>query len=89
MLTKALLLARRVQEFNRGLFDYLIATDDVHAAATEQQERPTGGKRQGSRSKRSRQGGPRKDEEFGVTRGIDFKGVATVVNFDLPASVQG
>ncbi len=31
----------------------------------------------------------RKDEEFGVTRGIDFKGVRTIINFELPSSVQG
>lgn len=30
-----------------------------------------------------------KDEEFGVTRGIDFKGVHTVINYDLPSSVEG
>lgn len=24
-----------------------------------------------------------------VTRGIDFKGVATVINFDMPGSTQG
>lgn len=33
--------------------------------------------------------GSKKDEEFGVTRGIDFKGVNTIVNYDLPSSVQG
>lgn len=33
------------------------------------------------------QGGT-KDEEFGVTRGIDFKGVRTIINYDLPSSVQ-
>lgn len=32
---------------------------------------------------------PQRDEEFGVTRGIDFKGVRTIVNFDPPSSVQG
>ncbi len=79
-----------LQEFNRGLFDYLVATDDVHAAAApEQQVAAAGGRKKKGGGKRDRRGGPRKDEEFGVTRGIDFKGVATVINFDLPASVQG
>eukprot|EP00775_Hariotina_reticulata_P003974 gene3974-4227_t len=32
---------------------------------------------------------PPKDEEFGVTRGIDFKGVRSIVNYDVPDSVQG
>lgn len=31
----------------------------------------------------------KKDEEFGVTRGIDFKGVHTIINYDLPSSIQG
>lgn len=44
-----------------------------------------GGKKGGGRGgKRGR-----KDEEFGVTRGIDFKGVRTVINFDMPGSTQG
>ena len=84
-----------MQEFNRGLFDNLIATDDVHAAAPE--ERPTKrrrGKDGAAAAAAGRRGakggkGPAKDEEFGVTRGIDFKGVGTVVNFDMPSSVQG
>lgn len=28
------------------------------------------------------------DKEYGVARGIDFKGVQTVVNFDFPASTK-
>ncbi|PSC74391.1 DEAD-box ATP-dependent RNA helicase 16 [Micractinium conductrix] len=79
-----------LQEFNKGLFDYLIATDDVHAPAVDgddeqqQRKRKKGGGGGGGKKK-----GPRKDEEFGVTRGIDFKGVGTVVNFELPGSTQG
>ena len=82
------------QEFNKGLFDYLIATDDVHGASkhgggaaasqggTEAGRGGRGGGRRGG-------GGGGKDEEFGVTRGIDFKGVRTVINFDMPSSTQG
>ncbi|KAL4423346.1 hypothetical protein ABPG77_006141 [Micractinium sp. CCAP 211/92] len=82
-----------LQEFNKGLFDYLVATDDVHAAGPDGEDgRGAGrGKRKdrGSGGGRRKGQGPRKDEEFGVTRGIDFKGVRTVVNFEMPGSTQG
>ena len=83
-----------LQEFNRGLFDYLIATDDVHAAdftkdrAGGKGSRGKGGKNNEKRGSRKK-GASKKDEEFGVTRGIDFKGVRTVINFDMPDSVAG
>ncbi|KAL6768544.1 hypothetical protein ACKKBF_B11150 [Auxenochlorella protothecoides x Auxenochlorella symbiontica] len=75
-----------LQEFNRGLFDILVATDDVHAGEKKEAKEGTG--RRGRRAQKQPQG-PAKDEEFGVTRGIDFKGVNTVINFDMPASTQG
>ena len=80
-----------LQEFNRGLFDYLIATDDVHAADFAA-PREKGGRRnknaKGKYNKKER-ASKKKDEEFGVTRGIDFKGVQTVINFDMPDSIAG
>ena len=95
-----------LQEFNKGIFDYLIATDDPakrqeHAdlnerAAAKADAVPTqkGKKRKGTdaekqqqqqrkRAKRAEQAG-----EFGVIRGIDFKGVRTVINVDAPDTVQ-
>lgn len=96
--------------FNKGLFDYLIAVDDVHARASDgskgaatsdatkgpkKRRRDKGGEQQqqGQQPGQGQQQGgarkPARDEEFGVTRGIDFKGVRTIVNYDLPASVQG
>lgn len=70
------------QEFNRGLFDYLIATDDVHggcvAGGEGEDDLGSGSKRRRKHERGSgkrRRKGPAKDEEFGVTRGIDFKGV--------------
>lgn len=74
--------------------------DDVHTSAHDQKGAAAAA--QGKKRKRGEKallgkdgsgkkgrGGPKKDEEFGVTRGIDFKGVRTVINYDLPSSTQG
>lgn len=29
-----------------------------------------------------------KDKEFGVSRGVDFKNVSNVINFDFPTTVE-
>ena len=65
-----------LQQFNRGLFDYLIATDDVQGDSAKE----------GPKSKNKKR---KKDEESGVTRGIDFKGVKTVINLEMPQDVDG
>ncbi|KAF3354981.1 Glucoamylase P [Verticillium dahliae VDG1] len=46
-----------VDEFNKGVYDILIASDD-------------------------------NEVEYGVSRGVDFKNVAAVINFDLPTSAK-
>lgn len=52
-----------LQEFNAGLFDYLVATDDIKLDPKKSQDVCEGGKK--------RRGGG--DAEFGVARGVDFK----------------
>ncbi|KAJ0531709.1 putative RNA helicase [Helianthus annuus] len=72
---------RVLQGFNAGLFDYLIATDDSETKEKEQTD---------AEKKRSKKHKKRKlDSEFGVVRGIDFKNVYTVINFDMPLSAAG
>ncbi|KAL4181697.1 hypothetical protein AMTRI_Chr12g238680 [Amborella trichopoda] len=71
------------QEFNAGLFDYLIATDVGKYLKNE--ESP--GKISAVKSKKHRK--PLLDSEFGVARGIDFKNVYTVINFDMPRNSSG
>jgi hypothetical protein len=62
------------QEFNAGLFDYLIATDI--SQSTDKVEAP---KENIVGSQKSRKYKKLKlDSEFGVVRGIDFKNVYTV-----------
>ncbi|WOK92252.1 hypothetical protein Cni_G00943 [Canna indica] len=72
-------------EFNAGLFDYLIATDGSQTKEKEQKQ-----KENQITSKKSRKKQKQKlDAEFGVVRGIDFKNVFTVINFDMPQSSAG
>ncbi|KAG6470946.1 hypothetical protein ZIOFF_072034 [Zingiber officinale] len=63
-----------LEEFNAGLFDYLIATDDSQTKIKEQKD-----KENRILSKKSKKQIKNKvDGEFGVVRGIDFKNVFTV-----------
>ena len=71
--TTRVVLSLASQEFNAGLFDYLIATDDSQTKEKEANEESNVDKRKSR--KRAKQ---KIDSEFGVVRGIDFKNVYTV-----------
>ena len=85
--------AHILQEFNRGIYDYMIAAADDAAAtgeegsfagvAIEEEDEADKGAHT-KQGKKGKKGVKRKDKEFGVVRGIDFKEVATVINFDVP-----
>lgn len=89
-----------VEEFNKGVYDIIIAADDseVMGGTTEsddeyekaktkkeQVEEETEAKPASKKRKRS---APKSDKEFGVSRGVDFRNVACVLNFDLPTSTR-
>jgi len=116
-----------VQEFNKGVYDYIIATDE-HEKNEEDEEGPhLEIEEQAARSlhvlhffhettkflnskntfskkakqkekgkakakeeepKKKNKGSDKKDQEFGVTRGVDFKEVEAVINFDFPLTPQ-
>ncbi|KAM4644871.1 putative ATP-dependent RNA helicase DDX56 [Amazona ochrocephala] len=69
-----------IAQFNRGIYDYIVATDEEGPAPAPEQ--PRGRKRRGEAQ------GKGKDPEFSVSRGIDFQNVAAVINFDVPATVE-
>ncbi|KAJ2742203.1 ATP-dependent DNA/RNA helicase [Coemansia sp. BCRC 34301] len=104
-----------VEEFNRGVYDYIIATDEsdkmgegdakadvdsddeamevveedaiqeeavVATTKDDSKKDKAKGKKESKKRKRSQ------DKEYGVSRGIDFKGVAAVINFDFPLSAR-
>ncbi|XP_033015106.1 probable ATP-dependent RNA helicase DDX56 [Lacerta agilis] len=70
-----------ISQFNRGFCDYIIATDEQDLA---EKEGPTRGKRK----RKGNKAGKGKDQEYGVSRGIDFQNVSAVLNFDFPPSVE-
>lgn len=74
-----------LEEFNAGLFDYLIATDDTQTKEKDQGDE--GGHVDSRKSKKHPKA--KLDSEFGVVRGIDFKNVHTVINFEMPQNAAG
>ncbi|KAK4190751.1 ATP-dependent RNA helicase dbp-9 [Podospora australis] len=82
-----------IEEFNRGIYDIIIASDERsevfgdEAADKEEGAKKEDGEESSEKQKKKKKGG-KKDEEYGVSRGIDFKNVAAVVNFDLPTSAS-
>ncbi|KAF2251923.1 ATP-dependent RNA helicase-like protein dbp9 [Trematosphaeria pertusa] len=67
-----------VEEFNKNIYNILIASDDTEILGTE---------------KKSDESRPRKKAktddgrpDFGISRGIDFRNVSCILNFDMPSS---
>lgn len=99
-----------VEEFNRGVYNIIIAADETEVMGNEEgrrrrkqveeaeaadsdegeQEAPEEGNESSKTKGNATKGRPprrrREDREFGVSRGIDFKNVTCVLNFDLPTS---
>ncbi|CAG8616133.1 9885_t:CDS:10 [Paraglomus occultum] len=82
-----------VEEFNKGIYDYIIATDENELKGEKDEEyetlensnseaisKPASESTKSSRRKR--------DMEYGVSRGIDFVNVSAVINFDFPTTAK-
>ncbi len=79
-----------LDEYNRGVFDYLIATDTTVDKGEEEEEvvdnegeeeEEKGGKK---RKHKEKVEASNEEDDYGVVRGIDFNNVTFVINFDLP-----
>ncbi|KAJ4133864.1 ATP-dependent DNA/RNA helicase [Fusarium equiseti] len=93
-----------VEEFNRHVYDIIIAADeknemlgddeepaetgdaedDTKKQRNEGEDEETEAKRPKKKAKKSKGG----DKEYGVSRGVDFKKVSAVINFDLPTTAS-
>lgn len=87
-----------VDEFNKNVYNLLIATDETNDVSVEKAEEKlqeeeqktkeeTGTKEASEAPKTSlKKSKVKKDSEYGVSRGVDFQNVACVLNFDLPTT---
>ena len=81
-----------VDEFNKGVYDIIIASDEHEVTGSGSQQTPrkddTKENEDGDQKPppRKKHKSANKDKEYGISRGIDFKNVACVLNFDLPTS---
>ena len=84
-----------VDQFNKNVYQLLIATDDTEYIREEDEEekesevsedsKEVDGKNNNKKNKKLQ---VKKDKEYGVSRGVDFKNVACVLNFDLPTTAK-
>jgi ATP-dependent RNA helicase DDX56/DBP9 len=72
-----------IEQFNVGNFDYLIATDESTDTSTSKKKDNDDDEVQDEKKKKSKR---KKDSEYGVARGLDFRGVSFVLNVDFPVS---
>lgn len=69
-----------VEEFNKNVYNLLIATDDSDNIKEVDEEDDD--------QKETTQKKSKQDKEYGVSRGVDFQNVACVLNFDLPNTAK-
>lgn len=84
-----------VEEFNKNVYQLLIATDDSDNIKEvdedeegEGEETANNETNEPKKSKKDKNSTFQKDKEYGVSRGVDFKNVACVLNFDLPMTAR-
>ncbi|KAI8966792.1 DEAD-domain-containing protein [Daldinia sp. FL1419] len=87
-----------VEEFNRGVYNIIIASDENEVVGEEKDQLESTSEEATNRAPENneesqavvqnskKRKSSRRDKNYGVSRGIDFKNVAVVINFDLPLS---
>ncbi len=83
-----------VEEFNKNVYDIIIASDEHEILGDEvdgieervPEESTKESKADSTQPPKKKRKAPKRDKEYGISRGIDFKNVACVLNFDLPTS---
>jgi len=74
-----------VSQFNEGLYDIVIAADELASSSSPSSSSTSSSSSSTSKSKKKK---TKAAKEFGVSRGIDFQNVANVINFDFPPTLD-
>uniref|UniRef100_UPI0035900081 probable ATP-dependent RNA helicase DDX56 n=1 Tax=Myxine glutinosa TaxID=7769 RepID=UPI0035900081 len=78
-----------IEQFNRGLYNFIVATDESSLLQSANQSHSKSAevskKKKKNMAKMTKEA---KDKEYGVSRGIDFQNVSNVINFDFPPTVE-
>lgn len=79
-----------IEQFNVGNFDYLIATDESTDAVenNDDSDEEEESDNESDDEEVQRKKGQKKDAEYGVSRGLDFRNVSFVMNVDFPPSTK-
>ncbi|CAB9505028.1 RNA helicase DBP9 [Seminavis robusta] len=79
-----------IEQYNVGNFDYLIATDESAANTVDSNEVDDNDNHadEGEKKKKAPKRSKKRDSEYGVSRGLDFRKVAFVVNVDFPQTAK-
>eukprot|EP00730_Choanoeca_flexa_P016283 TRINITY_DN7662_c0_g2_i2.p1 TRINITY_DN7662_c0_g2~~TRINITY_DN7662_c0_g2_i2.p1 ORF type:complete len:550 (+),score=127.49 TRINITY_DN7662_c0_g2_i2:36-1685(+) len=73
-----------VAQFNKGVYDYIIASDEAIAATSMPEESAEQPAKKAKEDQPQTAGTTAPAGDYGVARGVDFKGVRNVINFDFP-----
>ncbi|RNA07522.1 putative ATP-dependent RNA helicase DDX56 [Brachionus plicatilis] len=68
-----------IEQFNGGIYDNIIASDEKLIEGNEEEKKEENSKKKSKK---------KKDKEYNISRGIDFRNVNNVINFDFPLSTK-
>lgn len=86
-----------IEQFNVGNFDYLIATDestdatetdDEDVSDREENDQDSDDDDDNKDARSNKKSKKKRDEEYGVSRGLDFRNVSFVLNVDFPPTAK-
>ncbi|GMM42743.1 ATP-dependent RNA helicase DBP9 [Hanseniaspora uvarum] len=79
-----------VDEFNKNVYNLLIATDDTEYIKEEDEDEDEEEEEENEEKQDNKQQKKKSvsDKEYGVSRGVDFQNVSCVLNFDLPTTAK-